>query len=71
MKLFPSKNQSLEEDYLLVIKDIQQAAQDLRSTYINLSHVVEPDLIDYYIYKAKADQMRYTYLLHCAKKLNL
>ena len=71
MKLFPSKNQSLEEDYLLLKKDIQQAAQDLRSTYINLSHVVEPDLIDYYIYKAKADQMRYTYLLHCAKKLNL
>ena len=71
MKLFPPKNQSLEEDYLLLKKDIQQAAQDLRSTYINLSHVVEPDLIDYYIYKAKADQMRYTYLLHCAKKLNL
>ena len=71
MKLFPSKNKDLDKDYLLLKEDIRQAAQDLRSTYINLSHVSEPDLIDYYIYKAKADQMRYTYLLHCAKKLNL
>ena len=71
MKLFQSKNKGQDGDYLLLQKDIQQAAQDLRSTYTNLSHVVEPDLIDYYIYKAKADQMRYTYLLHCAKKLNL
>ena len=31
---------------------------------------VEPDLIDYYIYQAKAVSMRYKFLLNCAKRLN-
>ncbi|MBQ2282658.1 MAG: DUF2508 family protein, partial [Agathobacter sp.] len=31
--------------------------------------VVEPDLIDYYIYQAKAVQMRYKFLLNCVKQI--
>jgi hypothetical protein len=42
---------------------------DLKNTYTNLSNVVEPDLIDYYIYQAKAMQMRYKFLLESVKKL--
>ena len=34
-----------------------------------LVNVTDPDLIDYYIYQTKAVQMRYRYLLNCAKKL--
>ncbi|MBU5233485.1 YaaL family protein, partial [[Eubacterium] rectale] len=30
---------------------------------------VEPDLIDYYIYQAKAVSMRYKFLINCAKQL--
>lgn len=55
--------------YTVLMSDIERTTADLRSVYENLENVVEPDLIDYYIYQAKAVQMRYKFLLECAKKL--
>ena len=68
MKLFrhPSKE---EEGYALLISDLQKTTADLNNTYMNLENVLDPDLIDYYIYEAKAVQMRYKFLLNCVKKL--
>lgn len=52
------------------LKDnLQQTTQELRSAYINLENVVDPDLIDYYIYQTKAIQTRYRFLLNCVKQI--
>ena len=68
MKLF---NQSKKDDdaYLILKEDIEKTTSDLRAAYTNLENVVDPDLIDYYIYQAKAVQIRYKFLLSCIKKL--
>lgn len=58
-----------EDGYLCLINDLQKTQLELRAVYTNLEHVVEPDLIDYYIYQAKAVQMRYKFLLNCVKKI--
>ena len=58
-----------EDGYLCLINDLQKTQLELRTVYTNLQHVVEPDLIDYYIYQAKAVQMRYKFLLNCVKKI--
>ena len=53
----------------MLIDDLHQTTAELNCAYQNLENVVEPDLIDYYIYQAKAVQMRYKFLLSCVKKL--
>ena len=68
MKLF--KTTPPEKDgYATLLQDLQQTTVGLQNAYENLENVVEPDLIDYYIYQAKAVQMRYKFLLGCVKKL--
>ena len=68
MKLF--KTTPPEKDgYATLLQDLQQTTVELQNAYENLENVVEPDLIDYYIYQAKAVQMRYKFLLGCVKKL--
>ncbi|MCC8029043.1 MAG: YaaL family protein [Lachnospiraceae bacterium] len=47
------------------------AKADLDSAYMNLDHALDPDLIDCYIYQLKSAQMRYHFLLHCAKREEL
>ena len=69
MKLFRSQRQEEMEPYLLLKDDIEKTTSDLQAAYTNMQNVTDPDLIDYYIYQTKAVQMRYRYLLSCAKKL--
>ena len=68
MKLFKTTPQPPDFHYYkkrtLSIKTVE-----LQNTYANLENVVDPDLIDYYIYQAKAVQMRYKFLLGCVKKI--
>ena len=67
MKLFKNASRQ-DEGYQLLLQDLKQTSDDLRNVYINLENVVEPDLIDYYIYQAKAVQMRYKFLLNRVKQ---
>lgn len=70
MKLFSNKEKKEEPDgYTLLLQDLSKTTEDLRVTYDNLQNVVDPDLIDCYIYQAKAVQMRYKYLLESVKKI--
>ena len=68
MKLFKATPES-PSGYDMLIDSLHQTSADLQIVYENLQNVVEPDLIDYYIYQAKAVQMRYKFLLGCVKKL--
>jgi hypothetical protein len=68
MKFF--KQTTNETDgYSVLVDNLQQTGTELRIAYDNLQNVVDPDLIDYYIYQTKAVQMRYKFLLECVKKL--
>ena len=70
MKLFSTKVKKEEPDgYTLLLQDLSKTTEDLRVTYDNLQNVVDPDLIDCYIYQAKAVQMRYKYLLESVIKI--
>ena len=55
--------------YTLLMNDLEKTAVELNAAYTNLQNVVDPDLIDYYIYQAKAVQMRYKFLLNCVKQI--
>ena len=68
MKLFKATPEP-PSGYDMLIDSLLKTSADLQIVYENLQNVVEPDLIDYYIYQAKAVQMRYKFLLGCVKKL--
>lgn len=55
--------------YSLLKEDLQQTVRDLADAYANLENVVEPDLIDCYIYELNSVQMRYKFLLSTLKKM--
>lgn len=59
-----------EDNYYTLIKnDLHQTARDLQDAYTNLENVVDPDLIDCYIYELNSVQMRYKFLLSTIKKM--
>ena len=62
MKLFKTTPQP-PDGYAILLDNLKQTTAELQNTYANLENVVDPDLIDYYIYQAKAVQMRYKFLL--------
>ncbi|MBR4025975.1 MAG: DUF2508 family protein [Lachnospiraceae bacterium] len=69
MKLFKLKYLPQDEPYLILKDDLEKTTLELKNAYNNLENAIEPDLIDSYIYQTKAIQMRYKFLLECAKKL--
>ncbi|BCJ92469.1 hypothetical protein acsn021_00380 [Anaerocolumna cellulosilytica] len=66
MKLF-SKKKKQQNDALL--NEIRRTKLALESAYSNFENVVDPDLIDCYIYEVNSVQKRYKYLLKQAKQL--
>ena len=67
MKLF--KATPVNSGYKTLQDDIKKTTNELQIVYNNLENVVDTDLIDYYIYQAKAVSMRYKFLINCAKQL--
>lgn len=67
MKLF-SKKKKQPNDALL--NEIKRTKLALESAYSNFENVVDPDLIDCYIYEVNAVQKRYKFLLKLAKEMD-
>lgn len=65
---FFKNSPNTDDGYQTLVDNLRETTLELENTYNNLENVVDPDLIDYYIYHAKAVQMRYKFLLECAKK---
>ncbi len=63
------KNTAEDTRYALIKNDLHQTAKDLQDAYNNLENVVDPDLIDCYIYELNSVQMRYKFLLATIKKM--
>lgn len=68
IRIFQKKTTN-DTHYSLIKEDLQQTARDLADAYTNLENVVEPDLIDCYIYELNSVQMRYKFLLSTLKKM--
>lgn len=66
---FFAKPPSNDNSYTLIKNDLHQTAKDLQDVYTNLENVVDPDLIDCYIYELNSVQMRYKFLLSTIKKM--
>ena len=60
---------TIQRDHLL--QDIVKTKNALDSAYSNFDNVIDPDLIDCYIYEVNAVQKRYKFLLEKASKLNM
>lgn len=58
-----------DEQYLLLLDDLDKTQHELESAYSNLAYMTDPDLIDYYIYQLKAVQMRHKFLLSKVKQI--
>ena len=69
MQLFNFQKPEENRPYMLLKDDLEKTNLELQTAYTNMQNVTEPDLIDYYIYQTQAAQVRYQYLLNCAKKL--
>lgn len=68
MLRFFHNEETNDKHYALLMNDLRQTEQDLRDAYHNLENVVDPDLIDCYIYEVNSVQMRYKFLLASIKK---
>lgn len=58
-----------DKRYAVLLEDLEKTKHDLDSAYTNLSNVIEPDLIDCYIYEVQSVQMRYKFLLSRVKQI--
>lgn len=58
-----------DEHYTLLLADLSRTKSNLDSAYANFQNVVEPDLIDSYIYELNAMQLRYKFLLGRLKQI--
>ena len=54
--------------YRLLLDDLNRTKNDLDFAYANFQNVVEPDLIDAYIYEVNAMQLKYKFLLRRLKQ---
>lgn len=63
------KNACRDKRYALLLEDLDRTKHDLDSAYANLANVIEPDLIDCYIYEVQSVQMRYKFLLSRVKQI--
>ena len=48
--------------------ELERMQQDMQMTYDNLSYVVDPDLIDCYIFQLNAIQKKYKFILNQVKE---
>lgn len=62
-------NKSQDEGYTLLLDDLARTKDNLDSAYANFQNVVEPDLIDAYIYEVNAMQLKYKFLLGRVKQI--
>ncbi len=65
MKWFSKKKSPQNDD---LINEIKKTKLALESAYSNFENVIDPDLIDCYIYEVNAVQKRYKFLLKQMKE---
>jgi hypothetical protein len=67
----PTIKLEIDKENKELIENLKQAKEEWNRANINYEFALEQDLVDYYSYKIKAAQTRYTYLLKKIKKAGL
>lgn len=68
---FPEETGGIVSESSSLLESIQQARQEWLNAVSNFDQAENEDLVDYYIYKMKACQVRYNYLIKKAKEMGL
>lgn len=63
------KKKRMTPDERKLIGEIDEAYRKMTTTFSHFECATDPELIEYYTYKYKADQIRYGYLIRCMKKI--
>lgn len=78
MKLFFQKSSKAAEEnayrqvtYNQLVEDMEAARHALDNAYSNFENVVDPDLIDSWIFEMNAMQKRYKFLLKRIKQMEM
>ena len=61
--MFRRKSDPIRIQQALLEEELAKVKRELDTAYSNFEHVIDPDLIDSYIYEVNAVQKRYKYLL--------
>ena len=64
-----NKKKRMTQDERKLINEIDEAYREMTTTFSHFESATSPDLIEYYTYKYKADQIKYGYLIRCMKQL--
>ncbi len=56
---------------LQLLDEIKETKSAIELAYNNFQNITDPDLIDCAIYELKAAQIRYEYLISCAKEYDM
>lgn len=62
------KEKGMTPDQRKLITEINEAYREMTTTFSHFESATDPQLIEYYTYKYKADQIKYGYLIRCMKK---
>lgn len=57
------------KQYLEIVRDIALTKSALDTAYSNFENVINPDLIDCYIYEVNSVQKRYKFLLELVRQM--
>lgn len=68
--LFFAKKNKRDQQKDTLIEEINKTKIALESAYSNFENVIDPDLIDCYIFELNAVQKRYKFLLREAKAID-
>lgn len=63
------KEKRMTPDERKLVTEIAEAYREMTTTFSHFECATDPQLIEYYTYKFKADQIRYGYLIRCMKKI--
>lgn len=68
---YEEEYENTSSENIALLQNIQQARQDWLNAVANFDQAENDELIDYYIYRLKACQVRYNYLLKKAKEMGI
>ncbi|NLI89479.1 MAG: DUF2508 family protein [Epulopiscium sp.] len=63
------EERKMSEEERELLAEINEAYREMATSFSHFESATDPELIEYYTYKFKADQIKYGYLIRCMKKL--
>lgn len=62
-------NIAIEQEKQLLIQEVCKVQEEMSAALSSFSDVIEPELMDYYTYSYKANELKHTYLIKKLKQI--